>query len=576
MELVGLTPGKNTCCRYAFFPVLATALLSVTLATSAYGQAPVAGELLVTPVRVKAPDDFSSTYRGYWWDFTSETHFSVEGTLRGWAQSGLSGGWWIGTSIPSKSDPNHSDGYVLLNNLYIDGPQPTNWEPSEQRYRPFDPAYHHLTLRMCSNSSSKMFVRWHRNLSFADRDYGGTSFQNVEAGCKFYSFDLNNDRNPGVGTFAWSQGGFYSIAVLPVNEPGIEVMIDYATLSPQPAGVAVTVSWTQADEPVELSVSNTPDGTHATSVADGLTGGSYQWRTPNLAPGDYFLIGETASGRHLTVPVLTVDAPPRGVLLAPSYTSGPDYATTVVKNRWDMSNSTDISLALGSTGKSFSGGVFQATSLAKNPTGDPVVFLRVTTPINTKRYRYLTYRMWVSGDGVLQGTGGVARVFWYNNRSLLPGTFSFTQDVRVYKGWRTVSIDLAKAYLERNSSIGAWGSFPVTNLRIDPHESPAPRSFKIDWVKLTGDVIVRTSYRIRYTAEDPDGGTPAVQLYYSTSRDPGTGAVLITCQPDPLPLSCVWNVPPTLPIGSYFVHMRLADAAGNRTWVTSDIPLLRR
>ncbi|HWR97618.1 MAG TPA: hypothetical protein VN317_04285 [Candidatus Methanoperedens sp.] len=558
---------------------IVAAVLLVAAATPACVWA--AGALAVSPARVKAPEDFSSIYRGYWWDFDDETHFSVEGTRKGWSNPAIDGGWWTGISTAR-------DATVRFSQLHIDGPEPTNWEPSENRYTPLDPAYRYLSVRMCAGADSRMMVRWHRNLSFADLDYGGTVLLGVRGGCEVYSVDLVAQRNANLkAKMPWNQTEptFYALEFLPVNDAGIEVSIDYATLSTSPTGAATTISWDPADGPVDLFFSSSPTGERPTPIALNRSGSSYRWETPNLAPGTYYLIGYGQSGQQLAAAVLDVDAPPRGTLLAPSYTSGPDYATKEIGNPWNMGASGDLDLARQVSAMSFANGVYSATSLAApnagNPsnTGDPGLFLNVPTPIDSKKYRYLTYRMWVEGDGVLEGTGGVARVFWYNSTSLLPGTFTFTQDIRVYKGWRTVSIDLAGAFLEAASRIGAWGRYPVTNLRLDPHESAAPRRFKIDKVTLTGENVAISTYRVRYLAQDAEDVTPVVEFFTSQSRSP-KGAVPFLCPEDPPPptgatRSCLWDTS-ALPLGGHFVHMRLTDSAGNRTWVTSDLPVVRK
>ena len=97
----------------------------------------------------------------------------------------------------------------------------------------------------------------------------------------------------------------------------------------------------------------------------------------------------------------------------PSWTSGDDYATTVLGNAWDMSSSSDIQLTGldNLTNVSFSGGVLHAT----NTNADPIVTLLYNTnnsvPIDTSRFRYLTLRLQVDGAYDLVA-GSVARVIW--------------------------------------------------------------------------------------------------------------------------------------------------------------------
>lgn len=566
---------RHASCRHPLIACAAAAVLTLTVLL-APSPTPAAGSgtLTASPSTIKAPDDFSSTYRGYWWDFASDQHYSPEGTRKGWLNPGLVDGWWIGTSTAV-------DSAVRFSQLRIDTP-PTNWEPSEHRYTPLDPAYRYLSIRVCRSASSQTMVRWHTNLSFGDYDFGGTKWRFADKGCSVSTFDLVGEWNAQMkGPMRWGQAEptFYAFEFLPVSNAGIEVRIDYATLSPSPTGAGVTIGWSASDEPVDLSFSSDPGGEHATPIAGNLSGGSYLWQTPNLAPGTYYVHGSGARGQRLSSAVLVVDAPPRGTLIAPSYTSGPDYATTVLRNPWDMSSAADIQLARKVSGASLANGIYSATSLpSTSRTGDPGIFLRVNprSPINTRRFRYLTYRMWVDDQGLLASNGGVARIIWYEKNTLPP--FVVTQDIKLYKGWRTVTVDLATAYREAMSRTGPWSSYNVSFLRLDPHESPVPRRFAIDWVKLTGDNVAGSSYRIRYLAEDAEG-SPTARFFTGGSRNP-RGSAPIICQPDPTPppgagRTCLWDTS-TLPAGKYFVHMRLVDSAGNLSWVTSDLPLIRR
>lgn len=540
-----------------------------------------AGALHISPSRIRAVPDFSATFRGYWWDFSEEARFAPEDSQQGFVNAKLSGGWWSATTS-LRPQSGRADGIVRLSHLNIDGPEPTNWEPSEFRHLPLDPAYHYLTYRMCSSASDGLtMVRWHADASKADGDFGGTVFQPVRKGCRLYRFNLATDRNPQVGTLAWGEEPAYALEILPVTEPGIDVRLDFVTLSSRRRGPRVEIAWQGLAEPVGLCFAGA-DGSR-TPIRGNRTGGSFTWRTPGLAPGTYRVIAVSATGQTLTAAeALVVDAPPTGRILDPSFTSGPDYATEVVGDPWDFSNAADVERALGLLPDSdLSDGVYDAVSLrASGSSGDPRLFLHVTKPIDPRRYHYLTYRMWVEGDGVLAGTGGVSRVFWYRDGSWDVDDRSFTQDLRVYRGWRTVTIDLAGAHLQ-GDDIGPWGRVAVTDLRLDPHESPTPRAFHLDWVTLTGDVVASGDrFRIRYQVADPDRDLPTVRVFYDADRRPtgGTPRVPIVCASDPghpAGGSCLWRLG-GVAVGDYFIHLLVTDAAGNRTWVTSEVPLLVR
>ena len=566
--------------RNSLRAALGTLLLAAAALLVPAAGASVAGSVHVSPSRIRSVTDFSATFRGYWWDFGDETRLAVEDSREGFVNPRVSGGWWSATSA-IRPQSGRADGTIRLSHLNIDGPEPTNWEPSEFRYLPLDPGYRYLAYRMCSSASAGLtMVRWHTDASKADGDYGGTVFREARQGCWLYRFDLAAERNPKVGTVTWGEEPAYAIEILPVSEPGIDIRLDFVTLSDRAWGRTVQITWQGLAEPVSLYFAG-GDGAR-TRIAGGRTGGAFSWRTPGLAPGAYRVVAVSAAGgTYPAVEGLVVDTPPTGRVLDPSATSGPDYAAEVIGDPWDFSNRADVERALGMTpDSSLSDGVYDAVSQrASGGSGDARLFLHVTDPIDPQRYHYLTYRMWVEGDGLLAGTGGVARVFWYRDGSWDADDRSFTQDLRVYRGWRTVTIDLARAYLQ-GDDIGPWGRTVVTDLRLDPHESPVPRAFRLDWVTLTGDVVADESFRIRYQAADPDGGTPVVRLFYDTDRQPAAGAnrVPIACAPDPgFPAagSCLWRTSGVAD-GDYFIHLLVTDALGNQAWVTSEVPLLVR
>ena len=148
---------------------------------------------------------------------------------------------------------------------------------------------------MCSSADTQAMVFFHRNASFYDLDYGGTSFSNISRGCHIYRWDLVTDSNRAIGVLDWDDGGFTGLRLRPVTAAGIEVKIDYATLSRRRKGEAITIRWDAADDPVTLLLSDEANGSRRTRIAGNRTGGEFTWRTPNLPPGTYHIVA-AASG----------------------------------------------------------------------------------------------------------------------------------------------------------------------------------------------------------------------------------------------------------------------------------------
>ena len=168
--------------------------------------------------------------------------------------------------------------------------------------------------------------------------------------------------------------------------------------------------------------------------------------------------------------------PPQLAITSPSFISGPDYATTVVGNSWDMDDAADVTTQYN-TWRKLQRRVYNATNT--NGNFDPAVVLHVTTPIDTSRFKYVTYRM-KSMDKI--------RYRAARSRASFGGRPSQQQassnDNVVYEGFQTVSFDLNKIKLEAGSPI--WAASTPKVFRLDPHEFTTPRTFHLDYVMLTG------------------------------------------------------------------------------------------
>jgi hypothetical protein len=257
----------------------------------------------------------------------------------------------------------------------------------------------------------------------------------------------------------------------------------------------------------------------------------------------------------------TINNPPSIEVTNPSPTSGDDYATTVLGNAWDMSSGGDIQLTGldNLTNLSFSGGVLHAT----NTNSDPIVTLLYNTnnsvPIDTSRFRYLTYRLQVDGPYDLL-TGSVARVIWGSQVS----SVAVSQDIIVMPGMNSYTVDLAllstapDGGLESGGSGEFWTAGPKRYLRIDPHEFPTARTFHIDDVKLTAKPVAATSFSIRFVGADADADPTTVSLYYDADTNPGNGKTLIASGIPATAGQFQWNTT-SVPRGEYYIYAEASD-----------------
>jgi hypothetical protein len=310
---------------------------------------------------------------------------------------------------------------------------------------------------------------------------------------------------------------------------------------------------------------------------------------PMMTTGDFQIDYARLSGAPLANPD---NMPPVLQITAPSYVSGPDYATTEMGNPWDMNDASDVSATHSLGNISFSNGVMTASTgnCSGAACGDPQVTLHVGPRINTSKYKYVTYRMQLEGTQDTNA-GSVARFLWW---STAPEQSSVSRDIVVYEGWRTVSLDITKIKLE-SGSFAPWSQSNPSTFRFDPHEFPTAKTFHIDSIMLTGDSTADGSFDIRYNVNDAENNQLTTKFYYDTDAL-GFNGQPITCSTPPsipdskyklyLPTlvqpgtpgsggsgdSCRWNTS-GVDAGTYYIYGVTTDGT-NTTQVYSQTPVV--
>ena len=367
------------------------------------------------------------------------------------------------------------------------------------------------------------------------------------------------------GLLPWTDGLVQGLRFDPnaFNAVG-NIYLYWMRLTPSPSSPLAakrTISWSGTGT-ATMTVRDNSDGA-VFPLASNVSGNSYLWNYGVLAPGSYTLIVTNASGSGQAT--FSINNPTSIEITNPSMTSGPDYATTVLGNPWDMSSAADIQLT-GSdylTNLSFSGGMLHATNTINDPNVTLLYNTNNSVPIDTSRFRYLTYSLQVDGPYDL-GAGSVARVVW-NSQLLMSGTTAtVSQDIIVWPGMNSYTIDLASLSaapdggLEPVSAGEPWTAGVKRHLRLDPHEFPQARTFHIDDVKLTAKPVAGSTFPIMFLSADADGDAATVSLYYDTDTNPGNGRTLIASG---IPRSAgqfVWNTA-GVPQGEYFIYAEATD-----------------
>jgi hypothetical protein len=395
---------------------------------------------------------------------------------------------------------------------------------------------------------------------------------------------------PPEGGYRPIDAGRYRYLSVQVNVPADSLaQVFWQTSSGQPFGFSQFQQLTAGPNTITIDLAATGPGSGGVPWS-GLIQGLYF--DPMMSAGAFQIDYVRLSSAP---PANPANGLPQLKITAPSFISGPDYAASEVGNAWDMSDPADVfrSHALGPL--AFNNGVLDASTgnCSGADCGDPQVTLKVGPPINTSKYKYVTYRMQLDNTEALAG-GAVARFLWW---STIPQQSSTTADALVYDGFRTVSFDLTQIRLD-GASFAPWASSAPIAFRFDPHEYITPHTFHLDYVMLTGDSTADASYAIRYEVSDADGDTPTTEFFYDTdtNRDNGAGTAIVCGasagmaangfnvylplvkrfgdQPPVVPSgsTCNWDTS-SVPAGAYYIY-GVANDGADATGVYSQTPVV--
>lgn len=226
----------------------------------------------------------------------------------------------------------------------------------------------------------------------------------------------------------------------------------------------------------------------------------------SLPGGEYYARVEVSGSSANSADAWRFIPLPVAEILAPSYTSGEDWATTVLGNPWDMEGVDDVSTRTTEMGtiQSIQAANGLLTVISKDDgmadCGQPwphrPLGLNVGgNRIDQHKYRYLSYRYKVD-QAPNQGAGGVTRVRW-QAQYLQYWPTGRTDDLSLYdNGWHTYFLDLAT--VQQEGEMGEWEHFSSDVLQIMLHESHRQWTSHLDWVKLTAENVATGSYVVRW------------------------------------------------------------------------------
>jgi hypothetical protein len=506
--------------------------------------------------RLPAGPDYATDVLADPWDMSNVQDMSPDPNERGGFSSlAFSGGRLNGTISGADA------GLAFLYRGFYGLPNPGR---NGVRF-PIDPnAYRKLSFKMSSTAvGENVQLYWfHRSQGDPAGDGFGVRFAGATTGGEqVFVADMITAN---AGGEAWNSALVRGLRIDPNSgQTGQQISFDWIRLTAPDgaAGAAMhTISWTGGSGNSTIEVVDA--GGAVITVATGVTGTSFAFNYGVLPPGAYTLRVRRGTAAAVTR-AFSINNPPILRVTDPDESGGADYATDVLHNAWDMAGPPDVAATANVAAGSYSGGQFHAT----NTSGDAaLIMLNASnngTPIDSKRYRYLTFDLQVDGAYNL-GIGSVARVFWTSQNVADGNTMTTTKDIIVFPGLNHYSIDLgslstaAGGGLEPNAPAQGWTVAPIRHLRIDPHEFAESRQFHLGAVKLAAVDEGGPSFTIRFTGADADGDAATVALYYDTNTNPLDGRTLIA---NNVPLSAgsyVWNAA-GVPVGTYYVYAVASD-----------------
>jgi hypothetical protein len=468
-------------------------------------------------------------------------------------------------------------------------------------------AYRLLSFHLCSSQETFANVYWMYDRSpHNDPDNGVTQFVEIQPGCRLYVVDLKTfPRFSGT----WS-GSPIGLRLDPAVDP-IDFDLAWVRLTPRdftntvPIDYSGTSSGTKLDFYLSLTSCGASDGIMVGFMTTTGSSGTFNWgaslQSVNISyfdydlplpesfeSGSYYAYAKTPTGSTYCAPgTLDIQKAPLLSFTSPSYVSGPDYASQQISDPWGMANNDDIENTKNVNNVAFEDGILTAVST----TGDPQLHMNVAGSINSNKYRYATFRMFLPGEQTV-ANGWIQRFHWWWQGPSFDAVS--TQDMVIYEGWHTYTIDLENALMETG---GGWSGSP-TGLRFDPHESSSALNAHIDYLVLAGDTKVSQGSLFNIVYDLTAGANSTVTFYYDANTNPTSGRVFIGSVgasriaeieslfsiylpvirfnfPDELNLftglSYSWDTA-GVPKGTYYVSADVTDGVSTTTWY-SELPV---
>ncbi len=567
-------------------------------------------------------DEFATAVVGNPWDMNDLRDLPYD---INYEQPSFSGGIWRGVSHPYTGE---GIGYFFpLFRGYADT-YPWGWDyysyyDGGMPYGPLNPVdatrFTRLAIRMSMDETGHrdfVMLNWmktpnqreNNGLMFKDADRAPSGYEPYPAGYRIYDLDLTGrshltDRLPAVIDPVYQGGTWdglvYGMSVLPstTGPAGMVNQVDWIRLYRPEAESVIPLRWTtpgvaQDDESYSVRVFFDRDnsGYDGDLFVSGVrNAGRYDVYAAALPPGDYYAYLKLvrAEGAAFTTvavsaysPRIRILAAPSFRFLSPSFTTGTDYATAELGNPWDMESADDVIASGHISGLTVGGGLLTGTADPPVPPAtesDCYFFLNTkrngeSVPIDTTRYRYLTFRMKVDPAGYTNILDRIQRGWlsrWQWAKTYFETDGSYTMGVYLLEDWHSYTVDLwDDTLLDPSPGLdvpqAGWRDIGQANyLRFDPLEVYDATVFYVSDVRLCAfNGPTDDRFTLRWQAADADGDPLTLVLYGGYFDANG----VFQQNPEPIATitnaqavnTCAWNTAGLDP-GDYYVRAVLSD-----------------
>ena len=439
--------------------------------------------------------------------------------------------------------------------------------------------YTNVSVRLSASQAGAGLLLWSTcDWSLNPACQGATGVA-IKAG--WHTYDVRLAPTDANARAPWTGQGL-QLRFLPASAEGVQVRVDGLRLHGAAAPVRFEVEPAQAGAANEAFWDADADLSNNTSAQPGwgplgaLSGTRVEFPVATYPPGTYRVYARAGSQTGPYTEALQVLPRTRPVIDSPSLTGGQDYATAVRGNPWDFAGLDDV----GRNGSMCNARILTGGVLAANNCGavidDPFFFLPTVGPFDGTTWSRATIRM--RYDGVFGLTGGptggaVARLLWTVGSA--PGVVQNSQDIVLYPGWQTITVDLVTdppAAVTDETQGGrrvGWSGQSSTGLRLDPNEDVSARQWFVDFVRLTREDEGAGAFDVRFRdttglpgqsatvfLDRDDRGADGTQVG-ALSVVPGENVVRAGL-PEALPAGRYW--PYVVVTGPYGTSVRYADA----------------